>query len=166
LPGDLGIAADMCRSLLEQQHDVVENVPDRRWFQVIMRLLRCCENVETIEVPPEWENVQWYDGNFPKIDQDSKRQLGNARWRWGVDPFALGEEDAGGMEVAEESDDEGDLREQWMREEEEEEEWVGEDNDEEGVEANEDEEDGNDEELDDGSLVVEIGDVVLKPEVD
>jgi len=122
MPGDLGIAADMCRSLLEQQHDVAADVPDRRWFQVIVRLLRCCENVETIEVPPEWENVTWYDGNFPLIDQGSKRQLGDARWRWGVDPFVLGEEHAGDVEVAEESEEEENLREAWMEHDEEEEE--------------------------------------------
>ena len=57
-----------------------------------MFLLRRCVNVETIEVPPEWVDIRWYPPRFPKVDPTSRRQLGNARWRWGVDPEEAWEE--------------------------------------------------------------------------
>jgi hypothetical protein len=56
--------------------------------------VRCCTNTETIEVPPEWAEVRWYDGNFPKIDltdvSQEKTQLGDSRWRFGWDPVVFG----------------------------------------------------------------------------
>lgn len=74
----------MVVSLLETyQHPSA--VPVRKWFQVLIHLVRCCENVETIEVPAEWGNVRWYGGAFPLIDQGSRRQLRNGRWQWGRD---------------------------------------------------------------------------------
>jgi len=92
-PGDLGVAADMCRSLLEAHHGNAFEVPHRKWFQVIVRLLRCCKNIETIEVPLEWGDVQWYDNNFPGIDltdpAQAKRQLVTGRWRWGLDVIVV-----------------------------------------------------------------------------
>jgi hypothetical protein len=84
LPPHLAIATDMLHSLLEAHHSPAL-VPTRKWFQVIVHLVRCCENVETIEVPANWGDVRWYEGVFPAIDQASKRQLGNGRWRWGRD---------------------------------------------------------------------------------
>ena len=69
------------------------DVPVRKWFQVIVRLVRSCPNIETIEVPLEWEGVRLYDGNFPSIDLteagQEKRQLGDGRWRFGKDPVVL-----------------------------------------------------------------------------
>jgi hypothetical protein len=48
---------------------------------------------------PGWAEVQWYDGDFPKIDvtdaSQEKRQLGNLRWRFGRDPIVFG---SGGVE--------------------------------------------------------------------
>jgi hypothetical protein len=80
----------MCRSLLEANRNNPLLVPHRRWFQVIVRLLRCCKNVQTIEVPQEWGDVSWYGNKFPLIDLtdslQAKRQLRNGRWRWGKDP--------------------------------------------------------------------------------
>ncbi|KAF2831900.1 hypothetical protein CC86DRAFT_339937 [Ophiobolus disseminans] len=91
-PGDLGVAADMCRSLIEA-YNIPALVPDKKWFQVIVRLLRYCRNVETIEVPSEWGNVQWYDNNFLAIDLtdplQAKRQAAGGRWRWGKDPVVV-----------------------------------------------------------------------------
>lgn len=83
----------MCRSLLENYDNDTSRIPTRKWFQVIVRLVHCCTNVETIEVPPEWVEVQWYDNDFPKIDlpdpAQEKRQLGNSRWRFGKDPVVV-----------------------------------------------------------------------------
>lgn len=82
----------MCRSLLESHASPAE-VPARKWFQVIVRLVQSCPNIETIEVPPGWEGVRWYDDNFPSIDLteagQEKRQLGDGRWRFGKDPVVL-----------------------------------------------------------------------------
>jgi hypothetical protein len=93
LPGDLGVVADMCRSLLENYNNDTSRVPTRKWFQVIVRLVRCCVNAETVEVPYEWGEVRWYDGNFPKIDSNDplhwKRQLYNGRWRFGRNPVVV-----------------------------------------------------------------------------
>jgi hypothetical protein len=82
--------------LLTQGYGKPELVDRRRWFQVVVRLLRCCHGVETIEVPTEWADVTWYDGNFPRIDttqfDQAKRQLSNGRWRFGRDPVVVREE--------------------------------------------------------------------------
>ncbi|KAH6075314.1 hypothetical protein HBI67_052100 [Parastagonospora nodorum] len=101
-PGDLGVAADMCRSLLEAYGSTTD-VPMRKWFQVIVRLVRSCPNIGTIEVPPEWEEVRWYDNNFPNIDLteagQEKRQLGDGRWRFGKDPVVLQAADEDNFQV-------------------------------------------------------------------
>jgi hypothetical protein len=76
----------MCRSLLEQNHNNPYAVPNKRWWQVIVVLLRCCVNIVTIEVPPEWADITWYGGAFPEVQSDSKRRIGGGRWRWGEDP--------------------------------------------------------------------------------
>lgn len=75
----------MCRSVLEAHNKNPHAVPARKWWQIIVFLLRRCVNVETIEVPPEWVEALWYPPRFPKVDPSSKRQLGDARGRWGKD---------------------------------------------------------------------------------
>jgi hypothetical protein len=86
LPGSLGIAAMMCRSLLTQSRYNPDAVPVKRWWQVIVGLLRCCANLVRIEMPSERVDVTWYGNKFPQIQMDSKRQIGVGRWRWGEDP--------------------------------------------------------------------------------
>lgn len=83
--GDLGVAFDMCQSLLEN-YDNAGEIPARKWFQVIVWLLRRCVNVKMIEVPPQWEFVRWYAPRFPAVDQARKRWLWDGRWLWGEDP--------------------------------------------------------------------------------
>jgi hypothetical protein len=78
----------MLRSVLEA-HNTPARVPIRKWWQIIVYLFKHCVNVTTIEVPPEWFEVRWYTdlgARWPRVDPQSKRQLGNARWRWGEDP--------------------------------------------------------------------------------
>lgn len=107
-PGDLGIAADMCRSLLAAYKKDSHEVPYRKWFQVIVRLPRCCTKAETIEVPEEWGEVQWDDSDFPEIDlsdfMQQKRQLNSERWRWGKDPIVLPQDWAGLMDAVREAE--------------------------------------------------------------
>lgn len=85
----------MCRSLLEAYNNDPYQVPHRKWFQVIVRLLRCCKNITTIEVPAEWGDVRWYGDNFPEIDLSDtlqqRRGLWNGRWRWGAEPVVMKE---------------------------------------------------------------------------
>lgn len=73
----------MCRQVLEAHYQDPYAVPVRKWWQIIVFLLRRCVNVETIEVPSEWVDIRWYPPRFPMIDPLSNRQLGDARWRWG-----------------------------------------------------------------------------------
>jgi hypothetical protein len=88
----------MCRSLLEAYMSPAD-VPTRKWFQVLVRLVKCCENLETIDVPWEWHDVSLYPGNFARIEESEdrceKRQLGDGRWRFGRDPAAVPVEEVG-----------------------------------------------------------------------
>jgi hypothetical protein len=103
-PGDLGVAGDMCRSLLEAYTSPAD-APTRKWFQVLVRLVKCCENLETIDMPWEWHDVSLYPGNFARIEESEdgceKRQLGDGRWRFGRDPaaFPVEEVEEGGEEM-------------------------------------------------------------------
>jgi hypothetical protein len=85
----------MCRSLLAQARHNPDAVPVKRWWQVIVVLLRCCVNLVRIEVPSEWVDITWYGNKFPQVPHNSKRQVGGRRWRWGEDPEKV-------MEVLEE----------------------------------------------------------------
>jgi hypothetical protein len=88
----------MCRSLLEAYTSPAD-VPTRKWFQVLVRLVKCCENLETIDVPWEWHVVSLYPGNFARIEESEdgceKRQLGGGRWRFGRDPADVPVEEVG-----------------------------------------------------------------------
>jgi hypothetical protein len=76
----------MCHSLLTQSRHNPDAVPVKRWWQVIVVLLRCCVNLVRIEVPSEWVDVTWHGNKFPQIQMDSKRQIGVGKWRWVEDP--------------------------------------------------------------------------------
>jgi hypothetical protein len=75
----------MCHSLLAQNQHNPYAVPVKRWWQVIVVLLRCCVNLVSIELPPEWFEITWYGNVFPEVPSDTKRQLNGGRWRWGKD---------------------------------------------------------------------------------
>ncbi|KAF7574724.1 hypothetical protein PtrM4_063480 [Pyrenophora tritici-repentis] len=97
LPGELDIAAMMFLSLLEKYRYRWSAIPIRAWWQAIMVMLRCCKNLEMIDVPAQWGHIRWYPGPyggaFPYIDQSTKRQVENWRWRWGRKPLELEEAD-------------------------------------------------------------------------
>ncbi|CAE7178195.1 hypothetical protein PTTW11_06306 [Pyrenophora teres f. teres] len=103
LPGELGIAAMMFRSLSEQYRYKLSAIPIKAWWQVIMVLLRCCKNLEMIEVPAQWGHIRWYrgayGGAFRCINHSTKRQVENGRWRWGREPLELEEADERKMDI-------------------------------------------------------------------
>lgn len=86
LPGDLGVAADMCRQVLQAHQGDPDSVPLWKWFQIIVWLLRRCDNIETIEVPIGWLRVRWYEPRFPKIDMFTQVYVTSGHIRYGRDP--------------------------------------------------------------------------------
>jgi hypothetical protein len=55
-----------------------------------------CADIETIDVPWEWHDVNLYAGNFCEIEASVggsvKRRLGDGRWRFGRDLELMGRE--------------------------------------------------------------------------